>query len=205
MKESQPGIYYITGESTKGLENSPLVDKLKKLDWEVIYMCDAIDEYIINQLSKYGDIKMINIAKDDLQIPKDESEEKVDLTKLDNLCVRVKQVLGDKVEKVVVSDKIESQPAIISNPMGMSANMERIIRAQALSSKNSDPMMMSFFNKKTLEISPSHALINKLNESTDDEKFTELVNVVYESALLSSGYQVEDINGYLKKIYKFMI
>ena len=205
MKESQPGIYYITGETIKGLENSPLVDKLKKLDWEVIYMCDAIDEYIINQLTKYGDIKMINISKDDLQIPKDDTEEQVDLTKFDNLCTQMKQVLGDKVEKVVVSNKIESQPAIITNPIGMSANMERIIRAQALSSKSSDPMMMSFFNKKSLEISPTHPLIVKLNDSINEDTFLELVNVVYESALLSSGYQVEDINGYLKKIYKFMI
>jgi molecular chaperone HtpG len=205
MKESQPGIYYITGESVKGLENSPLVDKLKKLDWEVIYMCDAIDEYIINQLTKYGDVKMINISKDDLQIPQNDSEEQVDLTKLDTLCTQIKLALGDKVESVVVSKKIESQPAIISNPMGMSANMERIMRAQALSSKNSDPMMMSFFNKKTLEISPTHPLIIKLNESINGDGFSELVNVVYESALLSSGYQIEDINSYLSKIYKYMV
>jgi len=205
MVESQPGIYYITGESVKGLENSPFVDKLKKLDWEIIYMCDTIDEYIVQHLTTYKDVKMINIAKDDLSIPVDDNEENVDLTKFEKLCEKIKTVLGDKVDSVKVSTKIESQPAIIVNPMGMSANMERILRAQTLSNKNSSPMMMNMFSKKSLEISPTHPIMLKLNNSTDnDETFNELVDVVYESALLASGYQVEDINGYLKKVYKYM-
>jgi molecular chaperone HtpG len=204
MAESQPGIYYITGESVKGLENSPFVDKLKKLDWEIIYMCDTIDEYIVQHLTTYKDVKMINIAKDDLSIPVDENEENVDLTKFEKLCEKIKTVLADKVDSVKVSTKIESQPAIIVNPMGMSANMERIMRAQTLSNKNSSPMMMNMFSKKSLEISPSHPIMLKLNDSTDDETFNVLVDVIYESALLASGYQVEDINGYLKKVYKYM-
>ena len=204
MIETQPGIYYITGESIKGLENSPFVDKIKKLDYEVIYMCDAIDEYIVQQLTTYKDIKMINIAKDDLSIPGNETEEKIDTSKFDNLCERIKKVLNDKIDTVKVCTKIDSQPAIITNPMGISANMERIMKAQTLSNKNSNPMMMNMFSKKSLEISASHPIILKLDESIDSELFNELVDIVYESALLSSGYQVEDINSYLKKIYKYI-
>jgi len=201
MVDGQPGIYYITGESIKGLENSPFVDKIKKLDYEIIYMCDAIDEYIVQQLTTYKDIKMINIAKDDLSIPDNDAEEKIDTSKFDNLCERIKKVLSDKIDTVKVSTKIDSQPAIITNPMGISANMERIMKAQTLS--NSNPMM-NMFSKKSLEISASHPIILKLDESIDSELFNELVDIVYESALLSSGYQVEDINSYLKKIYKYI-
>jgi len=208
MKEGQPGIYYITGESIKGLENSPFVDKLKKLDWEIIYMCDPIDEYIIQHLSKYNDIKLINVSKDDLSLPEDTETEKPDFSEYEKLCEKIKTILGEKVDSVKISTKIESQPAIITNPMGMSANMERIMRAQALANKNTNPMMMGMFNKKSMEINPSHNIMRKLKESINDESqnkvFEELVDVVYESALLSSGYQVEDINGYLKKVYSLM-
>jgi len=204
MGESQPGIYYITGESVKSLENSPFVDKIKKRGWEIIYMCDAIDEYIIQHLSKYQDVKLINVSKDDLEIPADSNEtEQLDNINSEELCKRIKEVLGDRVDTVKVTNKIESQPAIITNPMGMSANMERIMKAQALSNKN--PMMMGMLSKKSMEINPSHLIWTKvsglLNDSTQSESIGQLVEIVYESALLSSGYQVDDINGYLKKVY----
>ena len=142
----------------------------------------------------------------ELQIPEDSEESKPDSTHYEQLCQKIKLVLGDRVEQVKISNKIESQPAIIVNPMGMSANMERILKAQALSGKN--PMMTNMLNKKSMEINPSHPIMKKLSESLDDstqvDALSQLVEIVYESALLSSGYQVEDINGYLKKVYSFM-
>jgi len=211
MGESQPGIYFITGDSIRNLENSPFVDKLKKRDWEVIYMADPIDEYIVQHLSKYHDTKLINISKDELEIPEDnvqdeDSRSKPDPEQTTKLCEKIKSILGDKVDQVKVSSKIESQPAIITNPMGMSANMERILKAQALS--NSNTMMMSMFSKRTMEINPSHPIMLKLSnyvdDSTQSESFEKLVDVIYDSALLSSGYQLDDINGYLKKVYMYM-
>jgi molecular chaperone HtpG len=214
MGEGQPGIYFITGDSIKNLENSPFVDKLKKKDWEIIYMAEPIDEYIIQHLTKYNDVKLINVSKDDLEIPVNESEVndeiKPDQALMDKLCERVKSILTDRVDQVKVSTKIESQPAIITNPMGMSANMEKILRSQALSNSNSNsnPMMMGMFNKKTMEINPSHPVMKKLSESLDDptqsESFEKLVEIVYDSALLSSGYDLDNINGYLKKVYTYM-
>ena len=209
MGESQPGIYFITGDSIKNLENSPFVDKLKKKDWEIIYMCEPIDEYIVQHLTKYQDIELINVTKDDLGFTVDD-EVKLDQALTDKLCQRIKLVLGERVDQVKVSTKIETQPAIISNPMGMSANMERILRAQALSNKN--PMMNGMFDKKTMEINPSHPVMTKLSQSLDDESesesesesVSELVEILYSSALLSSGYQLDDINGYLKKVYTYM-
>lgn len=209
MCESQPGIYFITGDTIKNLENSPFVDKLKKKDWEIIYMADPIDEYIVQHLTKYHDIKLINISKDDLEIKSDEEdtqENATDSKQIARLCERIKLELGDKVEQVKVSSKIESHPAIISNPMGMSANMERILKAQALSNNNN--MMMEMFNKKTIEINPSHPIIIKLLESLEDdtqkESFKHMIDILYDSAMLSSGYQLEDINGYLKKVYTYI-
>ena len=190
--------------------SSDLVDKLKKKDWEIIYMADPIDEYIVQHLNKYNDVKLINVSKDDLEIPIDESDSnneiKPDQALMDKLCERMRGILGERVDQVKVSNKIESQPAIITNPMGMSANMERILKSQALSTKN--PMMMGMFNKKTMEINPSHPVMLKLSESLDDltqsESFEKLVDIIYDSAMLSSGYQLEDINGYLKKVYTYM-
>jgi molecular chaperone HtpG len=212
MGEDQPGIYFITGDSIKNLENSPFVDKLKKKDWEIIYMAEPIDEYIVQHLTKYNDTKLINVSKDDLEIPvneteaKAESESKPDQVIMDKLCKRMGEILAERVDQVKVSTKIESQPAIITNPMGMSANMERILKSQALSSKN--PMMMGMFNKKTMEINPSHPVMRKLSESLEDptqsDAIVQLVEILYDSAMLSSGYQLEDINGYLKKIYMYM-
>jgi len=211
MGEAQPGIYFITGDSIKNLENSPFVDKLKKRKWEVIYMADPIDEYIVQHMTKYHDTKLINVSKDDLEIPKDENEtlDEQELTTelTSKLCEKIKELLGDRVEQVKVSNKIESHPAIITNPMGMSANMERILKAQALSNSN-NYMMMGMFNKRVMEINPSHPVMKKLSESlvdeTQKESISQLVDVLYDSAMLSSGYQLEDINGYLKKVYAYM-
>jgi molecular chaperone HtpG len=211
MGESQPGIYFITGDSIKNLENSPFVDKLKKRDWEVIYMADPIDEYIVQHMTKYHDTKLINVSKDDLEIPKDENETQTEpelsTESTTQLCEKIKELLGDRVEQVKVSNKIETHPAIISNPMGMSANMERILKAQALSNSN-NYMMMGMFNKRVMEINPSHPVMKKLSQSLDDdtqkEAIAQLVDVLYDSAMLSSGYQLEDINGYLKKVYAYM-
>jgi len=211
MGENQPGIYFITGDSIKNLENSPFVDKLKKRDWEVIYMADPIDEYIVQHMTKYHDTKLINVSKDELEIPKDENEsldnQELSTESTTKLCEKIKEVLGDRVEQVKVSNKIETHPAIITNPMGMSANMERILKAQALSNSN-NYMMMGMFNKRVMEINPSHPVMKKLSESLDDEtqkdSINQLVDVLYDSAMLSSGYQLEDINSYLKKVYAYM-
>jgi molecular chaperone HtpG len=197
MKESQQGIYFITGENITTLENSPFIDKLKKNDYEIIYMVDPLDEYIIQSLTKYKDYKLINVTKDDLQL----SENKVEKDEYKDLCKKIKDVLGDKINSVVISEKIESQPAIVTNPMGMSANMERILKAQALASKNNNPMQNIMFSQKNLEINPEHNLIKKIDILEDN---TELINIVYESALLSGGYQLDDINSFLKKMYNYM-
>ena len=206
MKEGQAGIYYITGESLKLVENSPFVDKLKRLDYEVIYMTDAIDEYTLQSLQTYEDVKLINVAKDDLKL---ETEEKADEEKYKSLCEKIQQVLKERVEKVSISSKIESQPAIVTNPMGMSANMERIMKAQALANNNSNPMYNMMLSKRHLEINPNHHVIEKISQKLNEEEnttdeTTNLINLVCDCALLAGGYQLNDINDYLKNVYKLI-
>jgi molecular chaperone HtpG len=197
MKPEQSSIYYITAESVKSIINSPFLEKLRSKNYEVVYMCDPLDEYILQNLTKYKEYKLINVSKDDLLLndKKDDSEENKDL------CKKIKDILDSKINNVIISDKIESQPAIVTNPMGMSANMERILKAQALATKNNNSMQNMMLSQRNLEINPEHVLIKKINDSENPE---DLVNFIYESALLSGGYQVDDINTFLKKVYTFI-
>jgi len=203
MKEGQPGIYFIAGESRQNLESSPLLEKIRKKDWEIIYMTDAIDEYIIQHLKSYKEVKLINISKDNLEIKEDE-EEQINDKEYEGLCKKIKDILGDKVDQVKVSNKVESHPAIITNPMGISANMERIMKAQALGNQNSSMMYATMMNKRSLEINPKHNLMKRIIENDNEELNKKLVEFIYESSLLSSGYQLDNMNNYIEKVYKYL-
>ena len=156
-------------------------------------MTDPIDEYIIQHITEYDGKKLINVTKDDLALG--DLEPKADLQQYNALCEKLKKMLGDKVEKVIVSTKIESQPAIVTNPFGMSANMERIMKAQALG--NTD-MLKFMSGRRTLEINPSHTLIKKI---VDDNYNSVYVSLLYEMGLLAGGYQLENMNDFLSKVY----
>merc|ERR1712046_549484 len=128
MKEDQKEIYCITGESQKAVESAPFLEQLKKRGYEVLYMTDPIDEYAIQQLKEYDGKKILNVTKEGLKIEKSWEEKKA---ACENLCKLVKEVLGDKAEKVVVSDRLTSSPCcLVTGEYGWSANMERIMKAQ---------------------------------------------------------------------------
>merc|ERR1711998_624673 len=116
MKEGQKDIFYITGESKKAVESSPFVEKLKTKGLEVLYMVDAIDEYAIGQLKDYEGHKMVCITKEGLKIEcsEDEAKHKEDLkADFDQLCSTMKDTLGDKVEKVKISDRLVDSPCVL--------------------------------------------------------------------------------------------
>merc|ERR1712194_612955 len=129
MKEGQKSIYYITGESKAAVEKSPFLEGLKKKGIEVLYMTDPIDEYAVQQLKDYDDMKLVSATKEGLELDQTDDEK----TAFESLCKKVKEILGDKVEKVVLSDRIVSSPCcLVTGEFGWSANMERIMKAQAL-------------------------------------------------------------------------
>ncbi|CAN4075922.1 unnamed protein product [Withania somnifera] len=158
MKEGQKEIYYISSESKKAVENSPFLEKLKKRGYEVLFMVDAIDEYAIGQLKEYDRKKLVSATK--------EGEEKK--KSFENLCKVIKDILGDEVEKVVVSDRIVDSPCCwVTGEYGWTANMERIMKAQALRDSSMSAYMSS---KKTMEINPDNGIMEELRKRAEVDK-----------------------------------
>merc|ERR1712032_1683662 len=171
MKENQKDIYYITGESKDSVQNSAFVERVKKRGFEVIYMIDPIDEYSVQQLKEHDGKNLVCVTKEGLELPEDEEEKKrfeEAKAKFEGLCKSMKEILDKKVEKVVVSNRLVTSPCcIVTSQYGWSANMERIMKAQAWRDTSTMGYMAA---KKHLEINPEHPIINTLKEKCDVDK-----------------------------------
>merc|ERR1712038_1235223 len=209
MKETQEVIYYITGESKDAVANSPFLEALKKRDLEVIYMTDPIDEHAVQQLKEYDGKKLVNVTKEGLDLGLSEEEKKTFEEKkasFEGLCKKMKEILGDKVEEVMVGDRMVDSPAtLVTTEYGWSANMQRIMKAQVLR----DGQMSSFMvGKKKMEINPKHVICNELRKKLDtdesDRTVKDLVQLLYETASLTSGFTLDDPVQYAGRIYKLI-
>lgn len=208
MKEKQPGIYYITGESIESIRKAPFLERLEKKGYEVLFMTDAIDEYAVQQLKEYKEKKLICVTKENLDLEDDE-EEKKKLEEVkkeyEDLCVLVKEVLGDKVEKVIVSNRLSDSPCcLVTSEYGWSASMERIMKAQAL--RNNSFGMMSA--KKTMEINPDNSIIKSLKEkisvNRNDATVKDLIWLLFDTSLLTSGFSLEEPVAFASRIHKLI-
>ncbi|KAJ1917164.1 Hsp90 chaperone hsp82 [Mycoemilia scoparia] len=205
MPENQKNIYYITGESKQAVENSPFLEKLKKRGFEVLYMIDPIDEYCVQQLREYEGKKLASVTKEG-EIEEDESEKEAFEAKkkeFESLCSSIKEKLGDKVEKVVVSDRITDSPCVlVTGQFGWSANMERIMKAQALRDSSMTSYMVS---KKTMEINPDHPIIRALKDTpADSNNFSTFATMLYNTSLLASGFTLEDPTVFSNSVYNML-
>mmetsp|Transcript_8368 Transcript_8368/g.18979 ORF Transcript_8368/g.18979 Transcript_8368/m.18979 type:complete len:703 (-) Transcript_8368:96-2204(-) len=209
MKENQKDIYYITGESRKAVENSPFIERLKKKGYEVLYMCDPIDEYAVQQLKEYDGKKLVCCTKEGLKLEMSEDEKKQaeeQKAQFESLCRLMKDILGDKVEKVLVSDRVVDSPCVlVTGEYGWSANMERIMKAQALRDNSMSSYMAS---KKTLEINPNNGIMGELRRRAEadksDKTVKDLVLLLFETSLLASGFTLDDPNVFASRIHRMI-
>jgi molecular chaperone HtpG len=208
MKEGQNNIYYITGESVKSFANSPFMERLKSKDYEVIYMADPLDEYITQQVKTYQEKKLINITKENIDL-NDSENEKAEFEnakdEFKTLCEYFKNILGDDIDKVIISNKLADSPCVLSTgEFGWSANMQRIVKAQALGR----PEMSFMMCKKTLEINPKNKIIlkmkDKLAKDSQDKSLNDLVMLLYEITLQSSGFTIDEPSKFTQRIIKLI-
>merc|ERR1711930_8463 len=209
MKENQKDIYYITGESRDVVGSSSFVETLKKRGLEVVYMTEPIDEYVVQQLKEFDGKNLVSVTKEGLDLPEDESEKEKkenDMKKFKGLCKVMKDILDKKVEKVVVSSRLVSSPCcIVTSQYGWTANMERIMKAQALRDTSTMGYMAA---KKHLEINPDHSIVANLKDKADvdknDKSVKDLVLLLFETALLSSGFSLEDPATHSQRIHRMI-
>merc|ERR1712168_654939 len=209
MKENQKQIYYITGESRETVSNSAFVERVKKRGFEVLYMCEPIDEYVVQQLKEYDGKSLVSVTKEGLELPEDEDEKKrcEELkTLFEGLCKGILDILDKRVEKVIISSRLVSSPCCIVTPQyGWTANMERIMKAQALRDTSTMGYMAA---KKHLEINPDHSIIENLRTRAEadknDKSVKDLVMLLFETSLLSSGFSLEDPQVHAVRIHRMI-
>jgi molecular chaperone HtpG len=209
MKDNQKDIYFITGESVDIVKNSAFVERVVKRGFEVLYMCEPIDEYCVQQLREYDGKNLVSVTKEGLELPEDEEEKKKfeeTKAKFNNTCEVMKNILDKKVEKVVVSNRMVSSPCcIVTSQYGWSANMERIMKAQALKDTSAMGYMAA---KKHMEINPDHPIVEimrtKAEADKNDKSLKDLVWLLYETALLTSGFSLDDPQVHASRIHRMI-
>merc|ERR1712220_639 len=172
-------------------------------------MVDPVDEYAVQQLKEYEGKKLLCASKEGLNLDETDDEKKAfeeEKAKTEGLCKLMKEVLDDKVDKVVVSSRLADSPCVlVTGEYGWSANMERIMKAQALRDASQSAYMTS---KKTMEINPTNSIINALREKADadqsDKTVRDLIWLLFDTSLLTCGFSLEEPATFSSRIHRLV-
>jgi heat shock protein beta len=221
MQESQESIYYMSGDSFGVMSKAPALQIFKKKDIEVLMLTDHLDEPCIQKLADYEGKKFVSIQKADVKLDESE-EEKKRFSKLKDMYKPLtdwwKEKLTDltekgamkeagvKIEKVEVSKRLTSSPVVVvTSQFGYSAQQEKVMKAQSFQNKDQINMMSG---RKTLEINPNHAvvadLLSKVKASKDDAAALDTAQVLFQTALIESGYEIADPSALVNRVYRLM-
>jgi len=208
MKEGQNDIYYITGESIAAVSSSPFLETLRKKGLEVLYMTDPVDEYAVQQLKEFDGKKLKSTTKEGLDIEDEDEKKKIEELKaeFEPLTKLMKEVLGDKVEKVIISSRMADSPCVLTtSEYGWSANMERIMKAQPLRDNSMTSYMVS---KKTMEVNPKHSIMTELKKKAaadkSDKTVKDLIWLLFDTSLLTSGFNLDEPTQFAGRIHRMI-
>ena len=207
-KESQEVIYFIAGEDRVQLSESPMIEKLVDLGYQVLLLDEPIDEYAMKQLKTYRGWRIVDVTKEELEFDDDSHDPwweqiQAGYSRFTNF---LKTQLGDSVEKITVTNRLKDSPAIVTTQAwGHSANVERLAKSQPL---GDDVLRRLMAAKKNLEINPYHPTIyNMAVASMDPSNIAsskDLAHLLYETARLSSGFDIEDKPSFIKKMHRII-
>ena len=207
MAEGQESIYYVAADTREAAENSPFLEKLQKKGFEVLYLIDPIDEVAMTNLSQFKEKTLVDISKEDLDLGEDEEEaakQKEIEEEYKGLTEWLRETLGAKVEKVMVSKRLTDTPCIlVTSKFGWSANMERIMKAQAMGDSRASEYMKG---KKTMEINPLSPVILdlKAKQEAGDADAAATAELLFDTAMLTSGFTIEQPAEFASKIFALM-
>ncbi len=202
MKDGQEAIYYITADSFAAAQHSPHLEIFRKKGIEVLLLSDRVDEWMLGGLTEFDGKKLQSIAKGDLDLGKLEDEAEKEAKKqvedaAKDLIEKVKATLGEQVKEVRVTHRLTDSPAcLVAGQNDLSGNLERMLKAAGQKTPESKP---------TLEINPTHGLVERLKAEKDDAKFNDLTHLLFDQALLAEGGQLNDPASFVKRMNGLLI
>jgi molecular chaperone HtpG len=202
MQEKQEKIYYITGDSHAAALHSPHLEVFRKKDVEVLLLTDRVDEWLVSHLSEFKGKHMQSVAKGQLDLGDlEDTESKEELEKVaeahKDLVERITKALGERVTEVRISNRLTESPAcLVVGDHDMSANLQRVLKQMGQDAPATKPI---------LEVNPTHPLVGKMEQESDEGTFSDLASILLDQATLSEGGQLDDPAAFVHRLNRLML